>query len=567
MVDRLDGEVGSAAEAHPSRPRLGAGGRWLLFAYAISGAAALVYEVAWMRQLGETFGSTAYASGTMLSAFMTGLGIGALIGGRIAKRTRFPLKAASRAELGIAASSVVALLALRYLPGMFFDLLKSSGVSPAVFLGLQFGMSFLVMVLPTLAMGMTFPLIIEGVGKRSRIGRWSGMLYTANTGGAIVGSLAAGFLLIPTIGLSGALAVAAGLSIITAAIVSDLSVRSEGGRSFWRSPESYVAAIAIVAVLAVPPPPPQPLGVTMLDRFESSSEYEEAMKSTKVIFQEDSIYSTVSVLENPNGDRSMRNGAMIEGSSMEGDVMTVAVTAALPTASVTTSETALVIGLGTGYTSTALIELGWPSITTVEINPAVVGAAEYFAGPNLRGSPGWSLVVDDGRGYLLTNPARYDAITSEPSWPINAGVAPLYTLEMMQAARSRLTTQGVFCQWLPNYLLGEDDVKMMYKTLRQVYPRVDAWEINPRGTLAIDLMFVGFMDKDSVPVEEVARRLDANCVALGVPTGVVIPFRNPASLEAAVTDPSVPLNTDDHSRLEYAVVWNLLRNATGGATP
>jgi len=167
-------------------------GKWLLGAYALSGVAALLYELAWMRELSTMLGSTAYASGTMLSAYMTGLGLGAILGLRLAASTSKPMRMASRAELAVAVLSVFAFLGIIYLPGLYFDTMKTVAAgSGALFLALQFGVSFVIMVLPTMAMGTTYPLVMRAVHRDAELGQWSGKLYAVNTLGAIVGSLLA----------------------------------------------------------------------------------------------------------------------------------------------------------------------------------------------------------------------------------------------------------------------------------------------------------------------------------------------------------------------------------------
>jgi len=532
-------------------------GRWLLGAYAVSGAAALVYEVAWMRVLGDMLGSTAYASGTMLAAFMTGLGIGSLLGGKRAAKSRWPLRDAARAELAVAAASVVALACLALLPPIFFDLLNSARVSPGAFIALQFGASFAVMLLPTIAMGLTFPLIMEAVGKRSHFGRWSGMLYTANTGGAILGSLLAGFVFIPLLRVKGALVVAALLSFAAAALLAWIATRTEGAPSFWRSAEPLVAAFALAGVLLLPASPSLLLGLTTLDRFASTQAYNEFQAVAKTIFDDDGVYSRVSVIEYPGGTRMLRNGALTEGSNSLPDRRTPALLAALPLASAQATESALVVGLGTGYTPATLLQLGTPHVTTVEINPAVVSASRFFAGKELAADPRWKLVVDDARSVILTDPTTYDVITSEPSWPLSAGVAPLFTREFMAAAKSRLKPGGVFCQWLPNYLLDADDVKMMYKTMRQVYSRVDVWAVNQPGMIEGELIMIGFTADDPRTQEDMGRAVLGDA-ALGMTADAFFPYSGSPDLESALGDPSVPINTDDHTYLEYRVIWNLL---------
>jgi spermidine synthase len=549
----------------PAGGKVSATGRWLLGAYGVSGAAALIYEVAWMRVLGEMLGSTAYASGTMLAAFMTGLGLGSLLGARIAARTRHPLRAAARAELAVAAASVIALACLVYLPGAFFDLLTSARLSGAGFLGLQFAASFAIMLLPTIAMGLTYPLIMEAVAKRGHFGRWSGMLYTANTAGAIVGSLAAGFVLIPLLRVKGSLIVAALLSLAAAALLAWLATRTEKAPALWRSPEPYIAVLALVAIAFVPAPPPYTLGVTAIDRFRSASDFAATQSKAKVLFDDDGIYSRVSVLQYVDGTRVLRNGALTEGSNDDPDRRTPALLAALPMASAQTSESALVVGLGTGYTPLTTLQLGVGHTTTVEINPAVLTASQYFAGKQLEADPRWSVVIDDARAHILTNPDTYDVITSEPSWPLSASVAPLFTREFMAAAKSRLTQGGVFCQWLPNYLLTDADVRMMYKTMRQVFPRVDVWAVSQPGMDEGELILIGSEGLDPRPQKQIGLQVLSDTKPLGITSAMFHPYIADPALETALTDPAVPINTDDHTYLEYRVIWNLL--TPSAATP
>jgi spermidine synthase len=541
--------------------RISATGRWLLAAYAVSGAAALVYEVAWMRVLGDMLGSTAFASGTMLAAFMTGLGIGSILGGKRAARSAHPLRDSSRAELGVALASVVALALLTYLPPVFFDLLATARASALGFLSLQFAVCFAVMLLPTIAMGLTFPLIMEAVAKRSRFGRWAGLLYTTNTAGAIVGSLAAGFALIPLVGVKGALVVAAALSVVAAAVLGWLASRAEDVPRPWRSPDPIVAAVAIVGVLLLPRTPSFLLGVSALGRFESSAAYARAVGSAKILYDNEGVYSRVSVLEYPDGTRTLRNGALTEGSNGQPDKLTPELLGALPMASAQATNTALVVGLGTGFTPAELLDLGARRVTTVEINPGVVPASRFFAGKQLQAEPRWNLVIDDARAHILTDPTTYDVITSEPSWPISASVAPLFTREFMAAARTRLAPGGVFCQWLPAYLLTPADIKMMYKTMRQVYPRVDVWAVSQPGMEEGELILVGFTNRGPGTQEEIGFKALQLTDSLGLTPASFHPYSGSADLEPAMNDASIPINTDDHSLLEYRVIWNLLAAA------
>lgn len=552
---------GSAKETDAPRPVMAA----LLSAYALSGAAALTYEVSWMRELSSMFGSTAYAPGILLSAFMTGLGLGALLGTRLAGRSAHPLRDAARAELAVAAFSVVALLALRWMPTAYFDLIQRTSMSGSAFLAVQFAVAFIVMVLPTTAMGATYPLVIESVSRRRELGSWAGRLYSSNTAGAIIGSLIAGFVLIPLVGLKGALVSAAILSGGAAIVFAVLASRLSGAPSFMRSIEFVVVPIALVSLLFIPAASGAPLGIGQVYFYKSSDEYKHAAAASKILYEEEGVYSRVTVYEDAWGRRTLANGALDEGNSGDSDKCTTTLLALAPTASAASTQSALVVGLGTGYTSQAYRELGFAHVTTVEINPEVLPAAGYFIGA-IPQNDEWRVVVDDARAHLLTNTTTYDAITSEPSWPWSSGVAALFTEEFMATAKSRLNPGGVYCQWLPNYLLEPQDVDMMYKTMRAVYPRVDVWAINFPDAPESELLLVGHVDESGPSREQTTERI-RQLIPVFSSTNPVITqqslsvYSRISEVERAVGDPSVPLNTDDHSSLEYRVFWNLVHNA------
>jgi len=538
-------------------------GKWLLGAYALSGVAALLYELAWMRELSTMLGSTAYASGTMLSAYMTGLGLGAVVGLRLAAMTSKPMRMASRAELAVAVLSVFAFLGIIYLPSFYFDSMRAAAAgSGTMFLALQFGISFVIMVLPTTAMGTTYPLVMRAVHRDAQLGQWSGKLYAVNTLGAIVGSLLATFVFLPSVGVKGSLVISAVVSLGAATIFSALATHDSKIPLIFRSID-LVAVLGVAAILLIPAPTGSPLGLGQAFYYKTSRDFDRTMSTRKTLFQSEGIYSRVAVIEAGDGTRTLHNGALDEGTNNKFDRVTTTMLSLVPAMSTESTKTSLVVGLGTGYTSQTYNRLGFDHVTTVEINPDVVPASEYFVGKVAKNDPRWNIVIDDARAYILTHPARYDAITSEPSWPWSSGVAALFTEEFMQAAKSRLTDGGVYCQWLPNYILNEGDVQMMYKTMRQVFDRVDVWSINFPEDADAELLLIGHNDPNGPSMAEVKQRIDQRLTTLANGNDLIVPqaitpYPGMAALEAGINDPKVPLNTDDHSTLEYRVFWNFV---------
>lgn len=163
--------------------------------FFLSGVAALIYEVVWLRILVRVLGCTVYATSTVLAAFMTGLALGSYFFGKRADRVRRPLLLYAALELGIAGTSLLVPFVLRSLVPVFQAIY--AGTSPMVFSLARFALVFLCLVIPTTMMGGTFPVLTRFLTKESsHFGYATGTLYAANTWGAVIGVLSSGFVLI-----------------------------------------------------------------------------------------------------------------------------------------------------------------------------------------------------------------------------------------------------------------------------------------------------------------------------------------------------------------------------------
>jgi spermidine synthase len=190
-----------------------------LFLFAVSGAAALIYEVVWTRLLTLQMGHGVAAASTVLTAFMGGLAIGAAVAGRIGGRLtpRHALETYASLELAIAGLALLlpfGLAALRPMLSGAYD----EGSGGSTFAILRLGTSVLLLAAPAAAMGATFPIASRWVVRvASHAAQYAGALYAANTLGAAMGAVLAGFVLIPALGLSGSTWVAGSLNVIAAA--------------------------------------------------------------------------------------------------------------------------------------------------------------------------------------------------------------------------------------------------------------------------------------------------------------------------------------------------------------
>ena len=204
----------------------------LLFAYALSGCAALIYEVSWTRLLAQQIGQSVWAVATVLAAFMGGLAAGALAGGALSSQLSSSqgLRAYAALEAGVAACALTIPIAMAGVTPMLAFAYTDDG-GGASFVVLRLAAALVLVGVPAAAMGATYPAAALALaGRADRPASGATALYVANTAGACVGAAAAGFLLIPRFGLSRTSWVAAALNLLAGAIALWLaSTRAEIG--------------------------------------------------------------------------------------------------------------------------------------------------------------------------------------------------------------------------------------------------------------------------------------------------------------------------------------------------
>jgi spermidine synthase len=199
---------------------------WAVLAiFILSGAAGLVYEIVWARQLVLVFGNTTQAVSTILTGFFGGMAIGAAVGGRIADRAPSPLRMYGILELILVPVVLITPLTFSLINDAYRALYPSLQGTPwlTVF---RLVLSILALAPATILMGATFPSLVRHFARDASLGAAFGRLYSANTLGAVVGTVAAGFFLIELFGLQGALRVGA-LCSATAGVIAIVLARGD----------------------------------------------------------------------------------------------------------------------------------------------------------------------------------------------------------------------------------------------------------------------------------------------------------------------------------------------------
>lgn len=182
--------------------------------FFLSGCAGLIYEVCWIRKASLVFGSTTYAMSTVLSVFFLGLAGGNYAFGRISLRTERPLRVFAVMEFAVGLLAFGSFFAFGLLNSLYGMAYRAAGEASLLLLLVRVALVSVVLLPPSFIMGGTLPLFCrQYVNEESRIARWTGFLYGLNTLGAAAGCALAGLVLIPSVGIFGAICVGAVLNL------------------------------------------------------------------------------------------------------------------------------------------------------------------------------------------------------------------------------------------------------------------------------------------------------------------------------------------------------------------
>jgi len=375
-----EGEAPVAEETNPSKSILG----WVvLTSFALSGFASLVYENAWTRSLTLVIGSSIYSFSTMLVTFLVGLALGGFIYARFLGQREARLSTFGLIELWVGLSALATIPLFEKLPLIFVRLLHGFGDTFTVFLYLQIFLSALVMFLPTVLLGMTFPLVARLFTQSIyRVGSGVGSSYAANTVGAVLGAFAGGFILIPNLGVQNTIIFAVVMNLLIGAWLLTCDARLSSVLRY--SIGFAVLVLAALVPFKVPRWDPNILlsGVTVYaDRYESlptDSLRVEEMRRDDVLYYREGLTTTVSVQRITGSDYLyFRSNGKIDGSY--GDALSQLMTSYIAMMHNPKAQTALTIGLGTGMSAKALATFkSLKSIEVIEIEPAMIEASKYF---------------------------------------------------------------------------------------------------------------------------------------------------------------------------------------------
>ncbi len=532
----------------------------LLATVGLSGASAMVYEVAWSRTLSMVYGSSVYGVSIMLSTFLFGIAIGSALTARFLKRQREGIATLrlAKALMLSATFAFMSLLVAQSLPFLFLNFYTSFEGSVRSLFFSQFVIAALLMLPCTMALGATLPLAVDALPKSSDLGGQVARLYSANLAGSALGALSASALLLASLGIEFSIRAAAIAVLLMALFL------------LARAPKFSIAAgavtgSAILLILALDPSAGRAAksfgiysGARAYARLDVGK-LRELVAAHELLFYRDGPTASVAVSQ-IDRFRLLKINGKTDASNGPGDLQTQLLIGHLPFLAIDAKRVGIV-GWGSGMTVGAVLKHPVERVDAFEIEPAVVEASRFFEPENGKpmDDPRLELVLGDARRELRRGEDRYDLIINEPSNPWLTGVANLFTLDFFELAASRLTDDGVLCQWFHLYGMSEDSTRSLIATFRRVFPHVVAFKDR-------DLILIGSRKPVSISVERLnqlyqSKEIGESLARAGLkyPSDVLVSMRlDSLGVEAFAKE--APMNTDDNMRLELRAPRTLYRD-------
>jgi spermidine synthase len=557
-------EAPDPAVSTASRPDA-LGLRLAFWGTAVCGLGSLALEVMWTRGIAIAMGSTTYSFTIMLASFLIGIALGSWLHGLLPLRRVHLAVHFGAAMLGVGLASLVVSQLIPRLPLYAIPLNHwLYGGSYGVRAGSTLLLSFFVMLVPCTFMGVAFPL--AGQARDRLLGRPSqsvGDLLGFNTAGAVSGSLLAGFVLIPRLGLQTGMLLVSALYLAYGLLT--LWVMADERQPRLRLATAVATLVSIVSVTVTAlgwlPQPPAFLAsiannnpVVALDP-EGNLDLDSLAERARVLYHREGRGSTVVVVGSEGGGR----GIYINGKSVAADgpndLYVQYMLAHVPALLHPAPRSALVVGLGSGVTLggvTAHSEI--ERITQVEIEPAVVGGTAHFVHVNGDpvNDPRVKVVFQDGRNFLHTTSEKFDVITTDPIHPWAHGAGYLFTTDYYELVSRHLTERGVMCQWLPIYELAPEHVRSAAASFAAAFPHATLWQS------AVDVLLVGSNSPITVDAAKLAGRIQAPRVRRQL-SRIGVGDARAFLADLIMDDPAIRrfsegavVNTDDNLYLEFA---------------
>jgi len=533
----------------------------------LSGFGVLALEVIWTRMFAQVLENSVYTFAAILVIVLLCLAAGAFISSRLARLTLSPFYLLSLIILisGIAVAAT---------PFVFMHLTNSLQIlvsrgSWFDYIFLIFKNGFLTIGPPALVLGTVFPFLMK-IEEHYALspGRSLGRLAAINTAGAILGSLACGFIFLEFLGMWRTMQLMAVLYLVTALILPLV----------WDIKSIVLKVVAgLFLVLQFTALNPAQLPINSIDTMHQREEILETWEGSDC---------TVAVARDKYGLSIKINSHYGLGST--GAFMQQKFQADIPLMIKPLSESVFFLGMGTGITAGSALDPQFVNIKRVvacELVPEVITAARKYMTDidgfdctgGLFSDPRATVMAEDGRHYLMASKERFDMINADLFVPFRSGAGSLYTKEHFQAVKERLNPGGLFVQWLPLYQVTENEFSIISRTMLEVFDQVSLWRNSFQPGEEV-VALVGHPDGSPLP----ASSIDSSTDKLSVVEGkdyrdlqhLSLPFNSQTVMffycgnlsKAKELFAQYPVNTDDKPLIEY-MAPRTYRSGTDGKLP
>jgi spermidine synthase len=529
----------------------------------ISGLAAMIYEVTWVRLLIPVLGSSTYSFSLMLVAFISGITFGSYIVSILIQRIKNLSSLLGLCQVGVVFSMLATLPLYARVPYEFWKVasyLSRSDATYPIYLAIQFLFCFMLMIIPTIFLGMSLPIATRIASRGINVlGKSVGNVFAVNTLGTVIGSLLAGLVLIPLVGVKHTIEIGIGCNLFNGVLI--LLFANAVSR---RRAVSVLSALVVAVVMYLVFVPNWNRGVMLFGVFrqihsslhvpEDYTEFENRVnRSNNILYYKEGTSATIGVVENAEQRILIVNGK--PDASSKADLPTQLLCGQLPCLLHKNPQDVLVVGLGSGVTVGSVLTHPIKRVDCVEIAPEIVEASAQFDEVNHRPfrDSRTSLYIEDALAYLKLTDRMYDVIINEPTNPWIAGVGNLFTTEFFVACKKRMNPGGNMVQWFHLYEMNDDLFKMIVRTFRSSFKYVSIWQ-----PLNADVIMIGSDQPLTVDYNKIKSAMTVKGILDDLKRVHIPDAATLLSLEM-LSSGSVSryvgigeLNTEDHPRLEYS---------------
>jgi spermidine synthase len=465
------------------KPREEAGSTALLALAFFTGVATFILENIWTHTLAAVVGMSVYAFGAMLGTLLFGIGSGAALLDRV--RRRLGLSALALLGTALVVEGLLVVVTLPIWDRIPLVLPFIGYLNPGFAIGeiARFACSAILILGPALCMGASFPLLLELYSESADgVGRKVGLVYAWNTVGAILGSLATGFILIGRVSSQHILEATAAATILAGWVVCwKAGAAVFPGMFRHLRHKAPVAGLLLLAAM-----PAWNLDNLVLGGWITYLDPRKSLDRGKIIDHAEDPSGGIITVHSANGGRSL---SFFTNGKFDSSYPTASYArnhSFHPALFARNTRNALTIGIGAGGNIGVLYRLGFQHIDGVDISAKMVEMARKY---NKQGAEGafdssrLTIHIADGRNYLTETRKTYDVIVIELSaiWVADAG--NLFNREFLELLRSHLSEGGVVTTYLQLKQINYEDLLIILNTMRQVFPHVAYFTTREQGDL------------------------------------------------------------------------------------